>query len=96
MTGTWFQMQAQAETQAHDNYDEGKLVAGHLGEGLLQLLGDGLELLLLGDELVLQPVHLLLQLQHGLLSELSAGLSLPRDSLKNCSEVNCPRQNLPN
>ena len=58
MTGTWFQMQAQAETQAHDNYDEGKLVSGHLGEGLLQLLGDGLELLLLGDQLILQPVHL--------------------------------------
>ena len=76
MTGTWFQMQAQAGTQAHDNYDEGKLVSGHLGEGLLQLLGDGLELLLLGDELIFEPVHLLLQLQHGLLSELSAGLSL--------------------
>ena len=96
MTGTWFQMQAQAETQAHDNYDEGKLVAGHLGEGLLKLLGDGLELLLLGDELVLEPVHLLLQLGHRPLGELSAGLSLPRKFLKNCSEVNCPRQNLPN
>ena len=34
------------------------LVAGHLGEGLLQLLVDRLELLLLGDELVLQAVHL--------------------------------------
>ena len=34
------------------------LVAGHLGEGLLELLVDRLELLLLGDELVLQSVHL--------------------------------------
>ena len=34
------------------------LVAGHLGEGLLELLVDRLELLLLGDELVLQAVHL--------------------------------------
>merc|ERR1719264_2276918 len=40
------------------------------------LLGDGLELLLLGHQLVLQPVHFLLQLQHRLLSELSTGLSL--------------------
>ena len=58
MTGTWFQMQAQAGTQAHDNYDEGKLVSGHLGEGLLQLLSDSLVLLLLGNQLILQPVHL--------------------------------------
>ena len=58
MTGTWFQMQAQAETQAHDNYDEGKLISGHLGEGLLELLGDGLVLLLLRHQLVLQSVHL--------------------------------------
>ena len=79
MTGTWFQMQAQAETQAHDNYDEGKLVSGHLGEGLLKLLGDGLELLLLGDELVLEPVHLLLQLGDRPLCELSASLSLLRE-----------------
>ena len=34
------------------------LVAGHLGEGLLELLVDRLELLLLGDQLVLQSVHL--------------------------------------
>ena len=34
------------------------LVAGHLGEGLFELLVDRLELLLLGDELVLQAVHL--------------------------------------
>ena len=34
------------------------LVSGHLGEGLLQLLGDRLVLLLLGDQLILQPVHL--------------------------------------
>ena len=34
------------------------LVAGHLGEGLLQLLGDPLQLLLLRHKLVLQPVNL--------------------------------------
>ena len=64
MTGTWFQMQAQAGTQAHDNYDEGKLVSGHLGEGLLQLLGDGLVLLLLAHQLILQPVHLIHSLEN--------------------------------
>merc|ERR1719391_710376 len=54
----------------------GILVSRHLGEGLLQLLGDGLVLLLLRDQLILQPVHLLLQFLHGLLSELSASLGL--------------------
>ena len=34
------------------------LVARHLGEGLLQLLGDPLQLLLLRYKLVLQPVNL--------------------------------------
>ena len=34
------------------------LVSGHLGEGLLELLGDGLELLLLANKLVLKPVNL--------------------------------------
>mgnify|MGYP001176495563 CR=1 FL=1 len=34
------------------------LVSGHLGEGLLEFLGDGLELLLLSDQLVLQTVNL--------------------------------------
>ena len=34
------------------------LVARHLGEGELQLLGDALVLLLLRYQLVLQPVHL--------------------------------------
>ena len=34
------------------------LVAGHLGEGLLQLFGDPLQLLLLAHQLVLQPVNL--------------------------------------
>ena len=34
------------------------LVSGHLGEGLLELLGDGLELLLLSDQLVLESVNL--------------------------------------
>ena len=36
----------------------GILVSGHLGEGLLQLLSDRLVLLLLRDQLILQPVHL--------------------------------------
>ena len=34
------------------------LVSGHLGEGAVELLGDGLELLLLSDQLVLQSVDL--------------------------------------
>ena len=34
------------------------LVSGHLSEGLLELLGDRLVLLLLGNKLILQPVHL--------------------------------------
>jgi hypothetical protein len=34
------------------------LIAGHLGKSLLQLLCDGLELLLLAIQLVLQPVNL--------------------------------------
>ena len=34
------------------------LVSGHLSEGLLELLGDCLVLLLLGNKLILQPVHL--------------------------------------
>ena len=38
--------------------EDRSLVSGHLCEGLLQLLSDGLVLLLLGDELILQPVHL--------------------------------------
>ena len=38
-----------------------ELVSGHLGEGLFELLGDGLVLLLLGHELVLQPVHLMIK-----------------------------------
>jgi len=53
-----------------------KLVAGHLGEGLLELLGDGLELLLLADQLVLESVNLLLELLYGLLGELCSGLGL--------------------
>ena len=35
------------------------LVSGHLGKGLLQLLVDPLELLLLGHQLILKPVHLI-------------------------------------
>jgi hypothetical protein len=34
------------------------LVAGHLGKGLVQLLSDGLELVLFCNKLVLQPVNL--------------------------------------
>merc|ERR1712241_1376345 len=52
------------------------LVSRHLSEGLLQLLGDSLVLLLLGHQLVLKPVHLLLQLLHRLVSKVSSGLSL--------------------
>ena len=36
----------------------GNLVSRHLGKGLVQLLGDGLELLLLANQLVLQAVNL--------------------------------------
>ena len=45
---------------ARNNRQEWKsiLVSGHLGEGLLQLLGDPLQLLLLRYKLVLQPVNL--------------------------------------
>merc|ERR1712241_615672 len=52
------------------------LVSRHLSKGLLELLGDGLVLLLLGHQLVLQPVHLLLQLLHRLVSKVSSGLGL--------------------
>merc|ERR1712080_350441 len=49
------------------------LVSGHFSECLLQFLSDRLELLLLGDQFVLQPVHLLLQLHHRLLRKLGPG-----------------------
>merc|ERR1719275_306664 len=52
------------------------LVSGHLSEGLLELLSDRLVLLLLRHKLILQPVHLLLQLEHRLLCKLGAGLGL--------------------
>merc|ERR1719412_2226101 len=52
------------------------LVAGHLGKGLLKLLSDCLQLLLLGGQLILKPVHLLLQLLHRLLSKFGPGFSL--------------------
>merc|ERR1711962_255844 len=52
------------------------LVSGHLGESLVELVGDGLELLHLVDQLVLKPVDLLLELLDGLLGELGTGLSL--------------------
>merc|ERR1719430_1231282 len=58
-----------------ENRDD-SLVSGHLCEGLLQLLSDGLVLLLLGDELILQPVHLLLKFLNRLLGELSSSLRL--------------------
>ena len=35
-----------------------RLVSGHFSKGLLELLSDGLVLLLLRDQLILQPVHL--------------------------------------
>ena len=53
-----------------------RLVSGHFSKGLLELLGDGLVLLLLRDQLILQPVHLLLQILHGHPSEPSASLGL--------------------
>ena len=34
------------------------LVSGHLGKCLVELLSDGLELLLLAQKLILKPVHL--------------------------------------
>merc|ERR1719275_27061 len=52
------------------------LVSGHLSEGLLELLSDRLVLLLLRHKLILQPVHLLLQLEHRLLCKLGTGLGL--------------------
>merc|ERR1719210_3308063 len=58
-----------------ENRDD-SLVSRHLCEGLLQLLSDGLVLLLLGDELILQPVHLLLKFLNRLLCELSPSLRL--------------------
>ena len=39
------------------------LVSGHLGEGLIQLLSDGLELVLLAHQLVFQPVNLHIGIQ---------------------------------
>merc|ERR1712066_826338 len=51
-------------------------VTGHFGEGLVKFVGDRLELLLLVDELIFEPVHLLLQLGDGPLCELGASLSL--------------------
>ena len=56
--------------------ERGVSVTGHFGEGLVELVGDGLELLHLVDQLVLEPVDLLLELLDGLLGELGAGLSL--------------------
>ena len=56
--------------------EQGVSVTGHFGEGLVELVGDGLELLHLVDQLVLEPVDLLLELLDGLLGELGAGLSL--------------------
>jgi len=42
--------------------DLNNLVSRHLGEGLIQLVGDGLELFLLMDQFIFEPVNLLLQL----------------------------------
>merc|ERR1719474_2008627 len=55
---------------------DASIVSGHLCEGLLQLLSDGLVLLLLGHELILQPVHLLLKFLNRLLGELGSSLRL--------------------
>merc|ERR550525_1389315 len=52
------------------------LVSRHLSESHLQLLSDGFVLVLLGHQLVLQSVHLLLQLRHGLVGKLRPGLGL--------------------
>jgi len=52
------------------------LIAGHLSEGLLQLLGDPLQLLLLAHQLVLQSVNLLLKFLNRLFSKLSPGFCL--------------------
>jgi len=41
---------------------EYNLVSRHLGEGLVQLVRDGLELLLLVDQFIFEPVDFLLQL----------------------------------
>ena len=37
---------------------EDPLVSGHLGKCLVELLSDGLELLLLAQKFILKPVHL--------------------------------------
>lgn len=52
------------------------LIAGELGKSLVELVGDGLVLLLFVHQLVLESVHLLLQLLHRSLSELGTGLGL--------------------
>merc|ERR1711936_1525018 len=53
-----------------------ELVSGHLGEGLLELLGDPLQLLLLAHQLVLQSVNLFLKFLDGLFSKFSSGFGL--------------------
>merc|ERR1712180_315927 len=52
------------------------LISRHLSKSLLEFLSDPLVLLLFVNEFVLQPVHLLLQFHHGLLSKLSSSLGL--------------------
>ena len=56
--------------------ERGVSVTGHFGEGLVELVGDGLELLHLVDKLVFQSVDLLLELLDGLVGKLGSGLSL--------------------
>merc|ERR1719189_1575306 len=53
-----------------------KLVAGHLSEGKLKLLSDGLVLLHFSGKFIFQPINLMLELLDRFFSKLSSGLSL--------------------
>ena len=46
------------ETRQHWGWKNIRSVSRHFSKGLLELLSDGLVLLLLRDQLILQPVHL--------------------------------------
>merc|ERR1711915_517653 len=63
-------------TKKNERKKEKELITRHFGKCLLQLLCDGLELLLLSNQLIFQSVNLLLQLLHRLLSKLGTSLSL--------------------
>ena len=58
LTFIWFTFLTQMQNLTIDIRVKDFLVARHLGEGELQLLGDPLVLLLLRHKLILQPVHL--------------------------------------